>query len=117
LFFNNLGLLGIGKTLPKFRWTFAKKKIMFFLYYTWSVVPIIGMLQYLFKESHLCVISSSMRELLVCEAYGGGLHEHFYWPKMKKDLQRICDKCITCRKVKRTQPHGLCTPLHVPKEP
>jgi hypothetical protein len=90
---------------------------MFFLYYNWCVVPIIGMLQYLFKESRFCVISSSMRELLVCEAYGGGLHEHFYWPKMKKDVQRICDKCITCRKVKRTQPHGLCTPLHVPKEP
>jgi len=42
-----------------------------------------------------------MRELLVCEAYGGRLmghfgivktldvlHEHFYWPKMKKDVQR-----------------------------
>jgi len=44
--------------------------------------------------------------------------EHFYWPKMKKDVQRICDKCITCRKAKsRTQPHRLYTPLPVPKEP
>jgi len=72
-----------------------------------------------------------MRELLVREAHGGGLmghfsvvktldvlHEHFYWPKMKKDVQRICDKCITCRKAKfRTQPHGLYTPFPVPKEP
>jgi hypothetical protein len=33
-------------------------------------------------------------------------------------MQRICDKCITCRKAKsRTQQHGLYTPLHVPKEP
>ncbi|KAL3566434.1 hypothetical protein D5086_031849 [Populus alba] len=86
---------------------------------------------YLFKESRLCVPLSSMRELLVREAYGGGLmghfgvvktldvlHEHFYWTKMKRDVQRICDKCITCRKAKsRTQPHGLYTPLPVPMEP
>jgi hypothetical protein len=71
---------------------------------------------YLFKESHLCVPLSSIRE-----AHGGGLmghfgivktldvlHEHFYWPKMKKDMQRICDKCITCMKAKsRTKPHDL----------
>ena len=68
---------------------------------------------YLFKESRLCVTSSFMRELLVREAHGGGLlghfgvvttldvlHEYFYWSKMKKDVQRICDKCITCRKSK-----------------
>jgi len=37
---------------------------------------------------------------------------------MKKNVQHICDKCITCRKAKsRTQPHGLYTPLPVPKEP
>ena len=85
----------------------------------------------MFKESRLCVPLSSMCELLVREARGGGLighfgvvktldvlHEHFYWPKMKKDGQRICDKCITCRKAKSgTQPHGLYTPLPVPKEP
>jgi len=53
--------------------------------------------EYLFKESHLCVPLSCMRELLVCEAHGGRLmghfgvvktldvlHEHFYWPKLKK---------------------------------
>jgi len=86
---------------------------------------------YLFKESHLCVPLSSMSELLVREAHGGGLmghfgvvktldvlHEHFYWPKMKKDVQHIFDKCITCKKAKsRTQPHSLYTPLPVPKEP
>jgi hypothetical protein len=49
-----------------------------------------------------------MRELLVREAHGGGLighfgvvktldvlYKYFYWPKMKKDVQRMCDKCIT----------------------
>jgi hypothetical protein len=23
------------------------------------------------------------------------LHEHFYWLKMKRDMQRICEQCIT----------------------
>jgi len=82
---------------------------------------------YLFKESRLCVPLSSIRELLVREAHRGGLmghfgavktldvlDEHFYWPKMKKDVRRICDKYITCRKTKsRTQPHGLYIPLHL----
>jgi hypothetical protein len=46
------------------------------------------------------------------------LHEHFYWPKMKKDVQHICDKCITCRKKKFwSQPHGLYIPLLVPTKP
>ena len=47
---------------------------------------------YLFKENRLCVLAISLRELLVREAYAGGLmghfgvaktldvlHEHFYW--------------------------------------
>jgi hypothetical protein len=76
---------------------------------------------YLFKESKLCVPSCSMRELLVREAHGGGLmgyfgvkktldilHEHFFWPKMKRDVNRICGRCITCRKAKsKVLPHGL----------
>ena len=62
-----------------------------------------------------------MGELLVHEAHGGGLmghfgvvktldvlRDHFYWLKMKKDVQHICDKFITCRKARsRTQPHDL----------
>uniref|UniRef100_A0A2N9FZ50 CCHC-type domain-containing protein n=1 Tax=Fagus sylvatica TaxID=28930 RepID=A0A2N9FZ50_FAGSY len=86
---------------------------------------------YLFKESKLCMPSCSMRELLVREAHGGGLmghfgvkktldilHEHFFWPKMKRDVNRICGRCITCRKAKsKVLPHGLYTPLPVPSEP
>jgi len=33
-------------------------------------------------------------------------------------VQRICDRCITCRQVKsRVMPHGLYTPWPVPNEP
>ena len=36
---------------------------------------------------------------------------------MKRDVQRTCDRCITCRQAKsRVMPHGH-TPLPVPKEP
>ena len=51
----------------------------------------------------MCVPNCSMCELLVHEAHGGGLmghsgvrktleilHEHFFWPKMKKDVIRNC---------------------------
>ena len=85
---------------------------------------------YLFKESKLCMPSFSMRELLVHEAHDEGLmghfgvkktldilHEHFFWPKMKKDVNHICGRCITCRKAKfKVLPHGLYTPLPVPSE-
>jgi hypothetical protein len=65
------------------------------------------------------------------EAHGGGLmghfgitktlevlHEHFYWPNMKRDVQRICDRCIICRQAKsRVMPHRLYIPVFVSKEP
>jgi hypothetical protein len=85
---------------------------------------------YLFKESKLCVPNCSMRELLVHEAHGGGLihfgvrktleilHEHFFWPRMRRDVTRICGRCITCRKAKsKVLPYGLYTPLPVTSEP
>ena len=86
---------------------------------------------YLFRENRLCGPNSSMRELLVREAYGGGLmghfgvrktldvlHEHFFWPKMKRDVERACARCISCRQAKsRVLPHGLYTPLPVPSAP
>jgi len=86
---------------------------------------------FLFKENKLCVPNCSLRELLVRKAHEGGLighfgitktlevlHEHFYWPNMKRDVQRMCDRCITCRQAKsRVMHHGLYTPLPVLKEP
>jgi len=56
-----------------------------------------------------CVPICSLRELLVKEAHGGGfgvsktleiLHNHFFWPLMKHDVERICEKCITCKQPK-----------------
>jgi hypothetical protein len=54
-----------------------------------------------------CVFNYYIRELLVCGVHGDGLmgyygavktldvlHENFYWPKMKRDVQGICDRCI-----------------------
>ena len=69
-----------------------------------------------------------LRELLVREAHLLGhfgitknlevLHEHFYWPNMKRDVQTISDRCITCRQAKsRAMSYGLYTPFPVPKEP
>ncbi|XP_031403186.1 uncharacterized protein LOC116212684, partial [Punica granatum] len=86
---------------------------------------------FLFRENKLCVPNCSLRELLVQESHGGGLmghfgvaktlailQEHFYWPHMKRDVERICGRCITCRQGKsRLQPNGLYTPLPIPSEP
>ena len=72
-----------------------------------------------------------MRDLLVRESHGGGLmghfgvaktlamlQEHFYWPHMKRDVERICGRCVTCRQVKSgVQPNGFYTPLPIPSSP
>jgi hypothetical protein len=37
---------------------------------------------------------------------------------MKRDVQRIYDRCITCKQAKsKVMPYGLYTSLLVPKEP
>ncbi|XP_071902692.1 uncharacterized protein [Coffea arabica] len=44
--------------------------------------------------------------------------EHFYWPKMRRDVERVVGRCIVCHKAKsKTQPFGLYTPLPVPTTP
>ncbi|KAG8485860.1 hypothetical protein CXB51_019211 [Gossypium anomalum] len=66
---------------------------------------------YLFREGKLCIPCGSVRDLLVHEAHSGGLmghfgvnktlatlHEHFYWPRMGKDVERVCERCIACKK-------------------
>ncbi|KAH9780520.1 hypothetical protein KPL71_008110 [Citrus sinensis] len=46
------------------------------------------------------------------------LQEHFYWPHMKRDVERLCGRCVTCRQAKsKVQPYGLYTPLPIPSAP
>jgi len=87
--------------------------------------------QYLFKGKRLCIPQGSLRASLIREAHEGGLmghfgpnktlevlKEHFYWPHMRKHVDRNCKSCIACLKAKsRVQPHGLYTPLPIPSKP
>ena len=82
-------------------------------------------------KNRLCILNCSIRDLLVRESHGGELmghfevaktlgvlQEYFYWPHMKRNVERICGRCITCRQAKsQVQPHGLYTPLPIPSEP
>lgn len=86
---------------------------------------------FLLRDGKLCVSNCSLKDLLVREAHSGGLmrhfevtktlnilNEHFYWPNMNKDVERICNKCIACKQAKSTVlPHGLYTHLLVPTAP
>ncbi|CAA7047608.1 unnamed protein product [Microthlaspi erraticum] len=86
---------------------------------------------FLFYENRLCVPNCSLRDLFVREAHGGGLmghfgvaktmeimKDHFHWPHMKRDVERICERCATCKQAKsKVQPHGLYTPLPIPTHP
>ncbi|KAH0691449.1 hypothetical protein KY289_018807 [Solanum tuberosum] len=87
--------------------------------------------EFLFKENKLCVPNCSLRELFVREAHCGGLmghfgvpktleilSDHFYWPSMRKDVEKVCSYCLECKHAKsRTLPHGLYTLLPVSNSP
>ena len=46
------------------------------------------------------------------------LSTHFFWPRMRQDVERYVAQCATCQKAKsRLNPHGLYMPLHVPSTP
>ena len=46
------------------------------------------------------------------------LATHFFWPKMRRDVERFIARCTTCQKAKsRLNPHGLYMPLPVPSVP
>ena len=46
------------------------------------------------------------------------LTDHFYWPKMRRDVDRFVKCCITCNKAKsKLKPHSSYTPLPAPTTP
>ena len=46
------------------------------------------------------------------------LADHFFWPKMRRDVERHVLRCETCHKAKSClNPHCLYTPLPVPSAP
>jgi hypothetical protein len=43
---------------------------------------------------------------------------HFFWPKMRRDVERFVARCMTCQKTKsRLNLHDLYMPLPVPSVP
>ena len=43
---------------------------------------------------------------------------HFFWPRIRRDVERYVARCATCQKAKsRLNPHGLYMPLPVPSTP
>jgi hypothetical protein len=82
----------------------------------------------LYHANKLCVPASFVRLLFLQEAHGGGLMKyfgvkkiedvlaaHFFWPKMRRDVERYVPRCTTCNKSKsRLNPHGLYMPLPIP---
>jgi hypothetical protein len=85
----------------------------------------------LYRANKLCVLASSVHLLFLQEAHGGGLMghfgvkkiedvlvAHFFWPKMRRDVERYVSRCTTCNKTKsRLNPHGLYMSLPVPSVP
>jgi hypothetical protein len=46
------------------------------------------------------------------------LAAHFFWPKMRHDVERYVSRCTSCNKAKsRRNPHGFYIPLPVPIVP
>ena len=86
---------------------------------------------FLFYKSRLCVPRGSFREFLIIELHGGGLAGHFshdktfaiiadrfYWPRMRRDIHTVVDRCRVCQLNKGTkQPVELYTPLPIPDRP
>jgi hypothetical protein len=66
-----------------------------------------------YRANKLCVPVSFVRLLFLQEAHGGGLMgyfrvkktedvlaAHFFWSKMRRDVERYVSQCMTCNKVK-----------------
>ena len=76
---------------------------------------------FVFRANKLFIPASSVRFLLLQEAHGGGLMghfgvrktkdilaTHFFWPKIRRDVECFVARCTTCQRAKsRLNPHGL----------
>jgi hypothetical protein len=85
----------------------------------------------LYRANKLCVPDSFVRLLFLQEAHGDGfmghfgvkktedvLAAHFFWPKMRHDVECYVSRCTICNKAKsRLNPHGLYMPIPVPSVP
>ncbi|GJT28508.1 RNA-directed DNA polymerase [Tanacetum coccineum] len=81
------------------------------------------------NKCHFLVDETLLREYVIVESHAGGLaghfgrdktlailKEHFYWPKMLKDVHRVIERCKICHIAKTHGTNaGLHTPLSVPK--
>jgi hypothetical protein len=81
----------------------------------------------LYRANKVCVPTSSIRLLFLQEVHGGGLMghfgvkktkdvlaAHFFWPKMRCNMECYVSRCTTCNKVKSLlNPHGLYMPLPI----
>ncbi|XP_025685360.1 uncharacterized protein [Arachis hypogaea] len=79
---------------------------------------------FLFRGNRICVPACSTRDLLVLESHNEGLmghfgvhktldvlSENFYWPRMRRDVEKFCAKCVACKQAKsKSLPHGLYAP-------
>ena len=67
---------------------------------------------FLFRANKLYILDCSVRILLVQKAHAGGLMghfgakkieqvlaDHFFWPKMRRDVERHVLLCETCTKL------------------
>jgi hypothetical protein len=68
---------------------------------------------FLYRANKLCVPASSVHLLFLQEAHEGGLLRHFgvkkiedvlaahfFWPKMRHDVEHYMSRCMTCNKAK-----------------
>jgi hypothetical protein len=74
---------------------------------------------YLFRENRLCAWSTWFDGSFWCkEEFRGVAWTFFFWLKMKRDVEWVCARCVTCRHAKsRVLARGLYTPLPVPCAP
>jgi len=85
----------------------------------------------LFKGARLCIPKCGFRELIFQELHGGALvghfgvekttsmpKEHYYWPKMSRDVEHSVKRCAVSQLAKsHVLPHGLYSPPPVPMAP